>query len=347
MNLSISQKQQISEAINPKHLSLTILPTEKCNFRCTYCYEDFSIGKMPANKVLAIKQLILSRMKDLTTLRLNWFGGEPLIASDILLDLSSFAKNECEKYGISFLSGDITTNGSLLSKELLEKLIAANQKSFQISLDGWQEGHNQTRKSGNAEGTFNAIWSNLLMMRDTHFDFSTTIRVHLTDSNFGSAKQLAHEIVKEFSTDKRFNVFIKAIENLGGPNKNKVNSLSENERKAQSNELEEIFRPLKQSDTSSLLQGGYICYASKPNHLVIRADGRIAKCTVAFDDPKNAVGLLQDDGTLSFDNEKLSHWFRGIIRRDAEIMACPVFIRQHEKVPQGKRVIKIAQEAIV
>jgi hypothetical protein len=39
-------RRQIAEAISPRIQELILLPTEKCNFRCTYCYEDFDLGKM-------------------------------------------------------------------------------------------------------------------------------------------------------------------------------------------------------------------------------------------------------------------------------------------------------------
>jgi uncharacterized protein len=52
--------QQIGAAISPKFQQLILLPTEKCNFRCTYCYEDFSIGKMSQPLQRAI-ELFLER----------------------------------------------------------------------------------------------------------------------------------------------------------------------------------------------------------------------------------------------------------------------------------------------
>ena len=49
------------DALTPKKLDLIIMPTEQCNFRCTYCYEDFKIGKMPRWVVNGIKALIDAR----------------------------------------------------------------------------------------------------------------------------------------------------------------------------------------------------------------------------------------------------------------------------------------------
>jgi len=53
----------------------------------------------------------------------------------------------------------------------------------------------------------------------------------------------------------------------------------------------------RSSDDREQLEN-YICYASKANSLVIRADGRIAKCTVALNDERNHIGDLKPDGSL-------------------------------------------------
>jgi uncharacterized protein len=54
-------KEQIGNCLSNKVQELTLFPTEKCNFRCTYCYEDFLIGKMPKKVIEGVKNLIRSR----------------------------------------------------------------------------------------------------------------------------------------------------------------------------------------------------------------------------------------------------------------------------------------------
>ena len=56
---------RLARLVNNRELELIILPTEKCNFRCTYCYEDFAIGKMKRETINAVKELIKRRAKDL------------------------------------------------------------------------------------------------------------------------------------------------------------------------------------------------------------------------------------------------------------------------------------------
>ena len=57
---------QMLGGVSPKLLELIILPTEKCNFRCTYCYEDFELGKMPEAVQRGIENLITHRAPGLT-----------------------------------------------------------------------------------------------------------------------------------------------------------------------------------------------------------------------------------------------------------------------------------------
>lgn len=69
-------------------LELTIMPTEQCNFRCVYCYEDYkkhTITTEGKNNLLKCVQVLL---KNCTSLHVGWFGGEPLLAYEEILDIS-------------------------------------------------------------------------------------------------------------------------------------------------------------------------------------------------------------------------------------------------------------------
>ena len=53
---------QIAAAISPRIQELILLPTEKCNFRCTYCYEDFELGKMSEETRRTVMPHAMSRL---------------------------------------------------------------------------------------------------------------------------------------------------------------------------------------------------------------------------------------------------------------------------------------------
>ena len=156
-------RRQLAEAISPRTQELIILPTEKCNFRCTYCYEDFEIGKMSETTQRALELFLENRVPGLQKLDLSWFGGEPLVAKDVVLRLARYAQALCEHHGV-VLRGALTTNAYVLDRELFEKLLACKQDFFQITLDGWAEGHDVLRKRADGIGTFDFIWQNLLAL---------------------------------------------------------------------------------------------------------------------------------------------------------------------------------------
>jgi len=86
----ISQSEQLRH-FRSNYLNLIILPTEACNFRCTYCYETFENKKMPRSVVSGIKSLIDRRGEELDELEISWFGGEPLLALDVITEISKHA----------------------------------------------------------------------------------------------------------------------------------------------------------------------------------------------------------------------------------------------------------------
>ncbi len=319
------QLKQLYTVISDELLELHLLPTEQCNFRCVYCYEDFLLGKMKPNIVNAIKQLITKRMPNLKHLRISWFGGEPLAAKNIVFDLTRFSKEIAEANRCKFTSG-MTTNGYLLTPEVFEKLIEVQVNAFQISLDGPEEVHNKTRLRADGAGTFSKIWENLAYMAKTSHEFEVILRVHITPQNYHDMVRLIELIKANFSGDKRFSIFLKAIANLGGPNAGNFEILTGKTKQEAMAHLQEFIKDAVQQHTLTKNPNQhYICYASAPNAMVIRSDGSLAKCTVAFNDDRNCVGKINDDGTLTIDHEKIQPWLRGLKNLDFNTMGCPLY----------------------
>ncbi len=121
-------------------LQLILLASEDCNFRCTYCYEDFARGTMSPAVRQGIKRLVEKRLGTLRELAINWFGGEPLYGMQAIEDLAPFFLDVATKNSLSFSSG-MTTNGFLLTPEVAEKLLAWKIRKFQITVDGLEETH--------------------------------------------------------------------------------------------------------------------------------------------------------------------------------------------------------------
>lgn len=269
----------------------------------------------------AIKNLIERRYNQLDILNISWFGGEPLLAKDIILDILTFANN-CTKINNLFsLHSSITTNGYLLTDDIFEQLVKLNVTDYQISMDGPKEFHDQTRIKANGKGTFDRIWNNLISIKKVSLDFSITLRLHYHVHNMNHLESFLINFKNEFGEDQRFQCLPHEVEQLGGPNDAYFVNIKQEEKAYIDNIISEILKPknLFNYDNSS-----YVCYASKPNSLVIRADGRVGKCTVALNDSRNTIGKINDDGTLNLDNDLTQLWLRGIYSEDKDTLACPM-----------------------
>ena len=312
---------QIVKCISNEYFGLTLMPTEQCNFRCTYCYEDFSIGKMTEGTIQGIKNLLKQRAPDLKHLTVSWFGGEPLAAKNVVYELGRYIKELLREYPNIHYESDMTTNGFALKGDVIKQLLDLEIRSFQISLDGPKEIHDKTRVRMNGEGSFDVIWNNLLALKSLSADFRVMIRVHVTPENYQALEDFLPIVKQTFDGDKRFGIFLKAIENLGGPNGGKFSTLGKSKFEA----IERLYAMIRDMEMSPLRQkDAYICYASKVNNLVIRADGTLSKCTVVFNDERNKLGRIHDDGTIDVDAEKMNLWVRGLKSLDETTLGCPL-----------------------
>lgn len=320
-------EKTVAAALSPKIFNLILLPTEKCNFRCTYCYEDFSVGRMSATTVSAIKQLIARRIPNVSAFSISWFGGEPLLAQEIVKDIGGFSHEMCAQHSVQFDAG-FTTNGYLLTPELFTYLLGISHRSFQITLDGDEEWHDRTRIQPNRAATFSRIWSNLLSYKEVKEHFNITLRLHVHAENIESQKRLFHRLQSELLDDSRFSIYFHKISNLSQDRIIGEKILGRDEYLRAIDHIRGSSPPKDEAISEEHLSG-YICYAAKPNSLLIRANGDIGKCTVALYDDRNKVGRINNDGTLDLSNNKLQRWFEGFSDLSEQKLGCPLSVMSH------------------
>jgi uncharacterized protein len=340
-------------------LQLIFLVTEQCNFRCTYCYEKFEKGKMTQEVRNGIKEYVRSKARYLKYLNIHWFGGEPLIAMDVIEDLSEAFKQICEEYDITY-TASVTTNGFNLTPKNVEKLINYNVSYFQVTVDGNPEYHNCTRHLKGGQPTFDKIWSNLKAMKAMEAKFLCRIRVNFLKENLEGVPDFIDEIVKEFDCDERYAVNFFPVGQWGGENDEDLNVLSEKDATNAALSLCDLAveKGLNNVMDSILKPGGNVCYAAKHNSFVIGSDGIVYKCTVALYNEKNHVGRIHPDGKMTLDMDKYALWIMNdegedpgcqkcFFRPSCQGAACPLVRIETGKAPcppekkQIKRVLKI------
>ncbi|MCG7536143.1 radical SAM protein [Pseudoalteromonas sp. OOF1S-7] len=299
--VSISVREHALYRSN-KYLYLTILLTEQCNFRCTYCYQTFRDTKLLPAIEAALKAFIHTEyLQGLKHLEICWFGGEPTLHTEPVLRLGHWIRAHCPQL---VYHASMSTNGYLLNARLFGSLLAAGVRHYQISLDGDEQTHNTTRKRRTGAGSFVRIWQNLTAIKRLPGQFGIDLRLHHHKLNAQDFEQFSALVEQEFGSDSRFNLVVEAIKNLGGANHKQAQALN------------------VMHDTSGR-RGNNICYAAMPRHLLIYPDGRLGKCTVKLDTPENLIGQLHEDGSITLDKARFRSWTRGFSTLDAVELSCP------------------------
>lgn len=321
----------IIEELN-KNLELIILPTEQCDCRCIYCIQKFKVQKMSPQTVEGIKRLIENRISELDRFVVQWFGGEPLLASDIIIDVMQHIQNLKNSINSNLnIIGMMTTNATHLKSKLLNTLTVLGVNNYQITLDGDKEHHDKLRVKANGTGTFDLIWGNIFAAHTTKYNFNIMMRLHVNKDNSDSMRRLLLRTKSEIGSDTRFSIYIRPLSKYGGPNDSKLPICDDNtsmlELRSFASKLGLNVVKFNPYDSAQ----EYVCYAAKPYSYVIRSNSWITKCTVALDADYNKIGILNPDGTMQLDNLKISEWSKGILNGDKDALACPSRIIREEQ----------------
>src|SRR6056300_1244557 len=105
---------------------MNLILTNACNLKCTYCYEQHNkdFGRFTQHSLLRTYRFLVNanqRQKKV----FNFFGGEPLIHKDLILDFVRDNKEELQENA----RGDfntvvgIVTNGLLLNEQLIDEFL--------------------------------------------------------------------------------------------------------------------------------------------------------------------------------------------------------------------------------
>jgi uncharacterized protein len=316
---------QVNQTQSMKELQLIVFPTEKCNFRCVYCYEDFVQGKMAPELRSGLVRFVEQQARSLELLSLDWFGGEPLVAFDVMKDILPGAVEACREHRCK-LTGHITTNGYLLTPEVAEQLLDWGVGSFQITLDGPREEHDRRRRlhrpSRDDDGTFDCIVENVQALLRQRRIFELQLRTNYDRESLPVMEAWIDELVDLVGDDPRVRVDFCPI--WADPDQVEVSLVvGDVKQKTYVDLLAAAHqRGLRSNAPGYLRLGGLVCYAARANSLVVRSDGRLNKCTVALDADYNTVGHLRPDGSLELDPDRLAKWTQSGLEEDATCQSC-------------------------
>lgn len=139
-----------------------IRTTESCNLKCVQCdyHKNTNIFK-EGNLTLDEKIKLLNEIKKWNKdIRISLTGGEPFVRRDIFYALAE----ECKKIG---LKASVTTNGTLIKEDELEKILDLDLEFILISIDSSEEDvHNNIRGDKNAFKLTTEFSRNIIKLRN-------------------------------------------------------------------------------------------------------------------------------------------------------------------------------------
>ncbi len=174
-------------------VSITICPTLACNFECPYCFATRGCGKMSPeiqDDVVAFtaRMLDAAHAKALT---ITWFGGEPLMATDVIESLSPRLIRLAEERGCEYKAW-IFTNGYLINEDVVDLLLRCHVMRVHIPLDGVGATNDATRRLVGGGPTYQRIIENLGLIKPP---MKTLIRANTHEGNVGEIDELKHAVL--------------------------------------------------------------------------------------------------------------------------------------------------------
>jgi radical SAM protein with 4Fe4S-binding SPASM domain len=166
--------------------------THACNLRCKHCYQD--AGSFFADELTTEEaKRVIDDFYEAGVVAIAFSGGEPLLRKDFF----EVAKYASEKGFYLALA----TNGTLLTKKIVKRLKETGIEYVEISLDGFEEEHDNFRGIKGAwrrtcEGIKNCVEEGI----------DTCVATTITKHNYKNIKNLVDFVEKELKA-KRFIAF--------------------------------------------------------------------------------------------------------------------------------------------
>ena len=266
------QKECNKRLIESRIHKYRILTTTGCNAKCPYCYEKGVIhSNMTEETAENIVQFIITDIQPGEKLRIEWFGGEPLLNQKVIDYISEHIINSIPN-DVDFASNMIT-NGYLITPLIVEKMKSNWRiKQVQITLDGKDEIYEKIKGLG--KGSFDKIICIIKLLTDN--DIKVDIRINFDSYNIDKIEDLL-EYLSSSSFNDKINVYPAKI--FSNATKRGYFDLEEETIKINKLLRKYGFRKGRQLIPRSFHTS---CMASYPHFYTISPKGKIFKCDRQF-----------------------------------------------------------------
>jgi len=282
-----------------KQLYATFILTEQCNLRCVYCYQNHQNTKASINSLQKSLRHVETRIDDYESLKVHWFGGEPLLRLDILEHTAFHLIKMCEERRKKYFSG-ITTNGILLNNRTAKKLKNLKVDQIQFTLDGDCDQHNELRVYASGNGTFFQVLSAIKIAVENNF--ITFVRVNLSKHNILSFERLLDRLILEGLGPDQIRLYINEMKEHG--NSPPMSGLYFKDVAEYGTYLVDALSIMQRFGypLPALVPVDVNCEFDKPSTMLFGTDGNMYHCTTGTDRP---LALLDDEGEIKEKTERM------------------------------------------
>ena len=206
------ERRKFIENNKTKHMHYVIAPTLLCNYNCLYCFQrdvdkKTSMSLDDAEKVVLFIHNNIKSNERCKFLDISFFGGEPTLKKEIVLNIGSRLKDICIENNIT-LKTSITTNGYLLSRELVTSLVEhCNLKECQITIDGFEETYSSIKQVPNEY--FTVVINNIAQIHDI---ISVTVRINAVPGKETEIIRLVRYLLQEKELDEKIKLYIAPVQ---------------------------------------------------------------------------------------------------------------------------------------
>lgn len=153
--------------------NIMLITTNNCNLRCSYCYEknhDYDPNKnMSIETAKKAVDLFFKQIpSNINRTSITFFGGEPHIAFDLMKEVINYSYNHRTIGGYKGNNYNyvVNTNGVILTDEMFSLYSKLGKKiNVRVSVDGYKENHDLTRRTIDGKGSWSMLEKNLLKYR--------------------------------------------------------------------------------------------------------------------------------------------------------------------------------------
>jgi uncharacterized protein len=196
-DLALHAYKILKTRYNPTSMSLTIAVTRDCNFNCAYCYEEdrvaIYLNEQTGNAIIEF----IKKNKNLKSLFVVWYGGEPLLNYAGIKRLTSKIKDLNIEYAAM-----IVTNGYLLTEDKANEFENLSIHKVQVTIDGEEYIHNARRPLKNGKETYRTIIANMKKLLELNPNILIDVRTNIDRTNSDTYSRFNTMLKANFGTDR-------------------------------------------------------------------------------------------------------------------------------------------------